>query len=104
MERQRPDPYVDATLTVTTDDCVSTANIRDAKGSYTPPWTFEVSPDEASARIKGVLKSDDSFVITELDDDARYVRAYAKRLTAVDRDEVEFLVPDDDKVVLFHAH
>lgn len=28
------------------DDCVSTANIKDTKGSYSPPWTFEVSPDE----------------------------------------------------------
>ncbi|KAL3794534.1 hypothetical protein ACHAW5_004048 [Stephanodiscus triporus] len=51
------------------DDCVSTANIRDAKGSY--------SPDEAFARIKGVLASDNSYAITEVDDDARHVRAYA---------------------------
>lgn len=84
------------------DDCVSTANIKDAKGSYSPPWTFEVSPDEAFARIKGVLKSDDSFVITEIDDEARYIRAYAKRIT-VDQDEVEFLVKSDDKVVLFRS-
>mmetsp|Transcript_23382 Transcript_23382/g.56439 ORF Transcript_23382/g.56439 Transcript_23382/m.56439 type:complete len:253 (+) Transcript_23382:209-967(+) len=84
------------------DDCVSTANIRDAKGSYSPPWTFEVSPDEAFARIKGVLKADDSFVITEVDDDARYVRAYAKRIT-VDQDEVEFLVKGGDGVVLFRS-
>jgi len=84
------------------DDCVSTANIKDAKGSYSPPWTFEVSPDEAFARIKGVLKADDSFVITEVDDEARYIRAYAKRIT-VDQDEVEFLVKGDDKVVLFRS-
>lgn len=84
------------------DDCVSTANIRDAKGSYSPPWTFEVSADEAFARIKGVLKADESFVVTEVDDDARYVRAYAKRIT-VDQDEVEFLVRGDDKVVLFRS-
>ncbi|KAL7442572.1 hypothetical protein ACHAXH_008216 [Discostella pseudostelligera] len=84
------------------DDCVSTANIRDAKGSYSPPWTFEVSPDEAFARIKGVLKSDSSFVITEVDDEARYIRAYAKRIT-VDSDEVEFLVKGDDKVVLYRS-
>lgn len=84
------------------DDCVSTANIKDAKGSYSPPWTFEVSPDEAFARIKGVLKSDESFVITEVDDDARYIRAYAKRIV-VDADEVEFLIKGDDKVVLFRS-
>ena len=27
-------------------DCVSTANIKDTKGTYSPPWAFEVSPDE----------------------------------------------------------
>lgn len=85
------------------DDCVSTASIRDAKGSYSPPWTFETSPDEAFARIKGVLASDDAFVITEVDDTARYVRAYAKRLASVNRDEVEFLVRGDDKVVLYRS-
>lgn len=84
------------------DDCVSTANIKDTKGSYSPPWTFEVSPDEAFARIKGVLKSDDQFVITEVDDEQRYIRAYAKRIT-VDSDEVEFLVKGNDKVVLYRS-
>lgn len=84
------------------DDCVSTANIKDAKGSYSPPWTFEVSPDEAFARIKGVIKSDDGFATAEVDDEARYIRAYAKRFT-VDQDEVEFLVKGDDKVVLFKS-
>ena len=85
------------------DDCVSTANIKDAKGAYSPPWTFEVTPDEAFARIKGILKSDEGFVITEVDDEARYIRAYAKRMTVVDSDEVEFLVKGDDKVVLFKS-
>jgi uncharacterized protein (DUF1499 family) len=67
-----------------------------------PPWTFETSPDEAFARIKGVLASDDSYVVTEIDEDSRYVRAYAKRITS-DADEVEFLVKPDDKVVLFRS-
>lgn len=87
---------------IDSDDCVSTANIKDAKGSYSPPWTFEVSPDEAFARIKGIIKTDDGFVITELDDEGRYIRAYAKRF-GVDADEVEFLVKGDDKVVLFKS-
>merc|ERR1719401_147945 len=56
---------------IDSDDCVSTANIKDAKGSYSPPWTFEVSPDEAFARIKGVIKSDDGLVVTELDEEGR---------------------------------
>lgn len=88
---------------IDSDDCVSTANIKDAKGSYSPPWTFEVSPDEAFARIKGVLKSDDSYVVTELDDEGRYIRAYAKRFTMDAQDEVEFLVKGEDKVVLFKS-
>mmetsp|Transcript_16441 Transcript_16441/g.23292 ORF Transcript_16441/g.23292 Transcript_16441/m.23292 type:complete len:236 (-) Transcript_16441:57-764(-) len=82
-------------------NCVSTANIKQID-LYSPPWTFEVSPDEAFARIKGVLKSDDSFVITEIDDEARYIRAYAQRISA-DQDEVEFLVRADDKVVVFKS-
>lgn len=87
---------------IDSDDCVATSNIKDAKGSYSPPWTFEVSPDEAFARIKGVLKADEQFVITEEDKDARYIRAYAKRI-AIDADEVEFLVKGDDKVVLYKS-
>jgi uncharacterized protein (DUF1499 family) len=82
-------------------NCVSTANIKQID-LYSPPWTFEVSPDEAFARIKGVLKSDDSFVITEIDDEARYIRAYSQRIAA-DQDEVEFLVKGDDKVVVFKS-
>ena len=82
-------------------NCVSTANIKQID-LYSPPWTFEVSPDEAFARIKGVLKSDDSYVITEVDDEARYIRAYAQRLT-IDQDEIEFLVKGDDKVVVFKS-
>ena len=76
-------------------------NSQHTHTNISPPWTFEVNPDEAFARIKGVLKSDDSFVITEEDDDARYIRAYAKRIAG--RDEVEFLVKGDDKVVLFRS-
>ena len=82
-------------------NCVSTANIKQID-LYSPPWTFEVSPDEAYARIKGVLKSDDSYVITEVDDEARYIRAYAQRIS-IDQDEIEFLVKDDDKVVVFKS-
>ena len=83
------------------DDCISTANIK-AKDLYSPPWTFEVSPDEAFARIKGVLKSDDNFVVTDVDDEQRYIKSYAKRI-ADDGDEIEFLVKGDDKVVLFKS-
>ena len=38
-----------------------------------------------------------------MDDEARYIRAYAKRLGTTAADEVEFLVRGDDKVVLFRS-
>jgi uncharacterized protein (DUF1499 family) len=82
-------------------NCVSTMNIKNID-SYSPPWTFEVSPDEAFARIKGVLTSDDSFRLVEVDDDARYVKANVQRVYA-GQDEVEFLVKGDDKVVVFRS-
>mmetsp|Transcript_18262 Transcript_18262/g.30927 ORF Transcript_18262/g.30927 Transcript_18262/m.30927 type:complete len:238 (-) Transcript_18262:1641-2354(-) len=83
-------------------NCVSSANIKQID-LYSPPWTFEVSPDEAFARIKGVLKSDDyHYAIKEIDDEARYIRAYVLRREA-DQDEVEFLVKGDDKVVVFKS-
>ena len=66
-----------------------------------PPWTFEVSPDEAFARIKGVIKSDEAYVISELDEEGRYLRASIRRFAG--EDEVEFLVKGDDKVVLFKS-
>ena len=72
---------------------------------YSPPWSFEVSPDEAFARIKGVLTSADTFrltEITEVDADARYVKANVQRpFPDKGQDEVEFLVKADDKVVVF---
>ena len=37
------------------DDCVSTANIKDTKGSYSPPWTFEVSPDEVCKKLRYMM-------------------------------------------------
>mmetsp|Transcript_29925 Transcript_29925/g.62976 ORF Transcript_29925/g.62976 Transcript_29925/m.62976 type:complete len:254 (+) Transcript_29925:144-905(+) len=83
------------------NNCVSTLNIKQLE-SYSPPWTFEVSPDEAFARIKGVLASDDSFTVKEVDDEARYVRATVKRVFQ-DQDEIEFLVKGDDKAVVFKS-
>ncbi len=82
-------------------NCVSTLNIKQLE-SYSPPWTFEVSPDEAFARIKGVLASDESFSVKDVDDEARYVRATVKRVFQ-DQDEIEFLVKGDDKVVVFKS-
>jgi len=82
-------------------NCVSTLNIKQLE-SYSPPWTFEVAPDEAFARIKGVLASDDAFRVTDIDDENRYIKAKVARVFP-DQDEVELLVKGDDKVVVFRC-
>ena len=35
-------------------NCVSTSNVKDVD-LYSPPWTYEVSSDEAFARLKGAI-------------------------------------------------
>lgn len=81
-------------------NCIATKNIKQLD-TYSPPWTFEISPDEAFARLKGLIKSDPSLEIVETDDEAKYLRVEAKRLTTVD--SIEFLVKGDDKVVIFKS-
>ena len=99
-----PSAAADQSITgcaATSKNCISTMNVKNID-SYSPPWTFEVSPDEAFARIKGVLTSDDSFRLTDVDADARYVKANVQRpFPDKGLDEVEFLVKGDDKVVVF---
>jgi len=63
----------------------------------------QASSDEAFARLKGLIASDPSLIVTEMDDAARYVRAEAQR-TYKGQDEIEFLVRDDDRVVIFRSH
>lgn len=79
---------------------MATSNIKQLD-TYSPPWTFEVSPDEAFARLKGIVKSDDSLTIVEIDEKARYLIVNANRLAAVD--SMEFVVRGDDKVVIFKS-
>lgn len=82
-------------------NCVSTSNIKEID-SYMPPWTFEVSPDEAFARLKGAIVSDSSLEITEIDRDARYIKLDAQR-NFKEKDELQFLVRGEDKVVVFKS-
>lgn len=85
-------------------NCVSTSNVKQVD-LYSPPWTFEVSPDEAFARLKGAIASDSSLKVTEIDEDARYIKFEALGLRSgfSKTDEVEFLVKGDDKVVTFKS-
>ena len=82
-------------------NCVSTSNIKELD-SYLPPWTFEVSPDEAFARLKGAIVSDSSLEITEIDQDARYIKLDAQR-NFKEKDELQFLVRGEEKVVVFKS-
>lgn len=83
------------------NNCIATSNIKQLE-NYSPPWTFEVSPDEAFARLKGLMKTDSSFNVVELDDDAKYMKVDVQR-TFNTKDRMEFLVKGEDKVVIFKS-
>jgi Uncharacterized protein conserved in bacteria len=82
------------------NNCVSTSNIKQLD-MYSPPWTFEVTPEEAFARLKGIVNSDPSLDLVEIDEKDKYLRVETKRLAVVDY--IEFLIKDDDQVVLFQS-
>jgi len=83
------------------NNCVSTSNVKQLD-TYMPPWTFEVSADEAFARLKGAIASDPSLSTTEVDEDGRFIRLEVLRPLA--QDEVQFLVKAADKVVTFQSN
>lgn len=82
-------------------NCVSTSNVKQIS-LYSPPWTFECGADEAFTRIKGVIDSDETLNVIEVDNTERYIKVSAPR-SFPDQDVMEFLVKDDDKVVIFKA-
>jgi uncharacterized protein (DUF1499 family) len=82
------------------NNCVSTSNIKQLD-TYSPPWTFQVTPDEAFARLKGIVNSDPSLELVEIDEKEKYLKVETKRLAVVDY--IEFLVKDDDQVVVFQS-
>lgn len=79
-------------------NCVSTASGRQLN-LYAPPWTFEASPEEAMARIKGVIVADPNLEL--LEEDGPFIRVKAARNFYTDT--LEFLVNSQDKVVIFRA-
>jgi uncharacterized protein (DUF1499 family) len=83
-------------------NCVSTANVRQID-CYEPPWTFEVSAEEAMARIKGVVASDPSLTLVE-EVSPTYLKVTTNRGPLDVTDELEFLVNAQDKVVTFKSH
>ena len=79
-------------------NCISTGSVRQLD-LYAPPWTFETSADEAAARIKGVIASDNNLEL--LEEDGPFFRVKASR--GFNTDTLEFLVNAQDKVVTFRA-
>ena len=84
------------------NNCIATSNIKQLE-NYSPPWTFEVTPNEAFARLKGLMKTDSSFTIVEIDEDEKYIQVDVQR-TFNTKDRMEFLVKGDDKVVIFKSN
>ena len=85
-------------------NCVSTSNVKDVD-LYSPPWTYEVSSDEAFARLKGAIAADSSLEVVESDKENRYLRVEAATPLFQGKDAVEFLLRgDEDKFVTFKSY
>mmetsp|Transcript_34640 Transcript_34640/g.49175 ORF Transcript_34640/g.49175 Transcript_34640/m.49175 type:complete len:267 (-) Transcript_34640:60-860(-) len=94
-------------------NCVSTLNVRNLD-VYSPPWTFDVSPDDAFNKIKSVVSDDPAYEIID-EQSKRYLKVSAKRGTLTDQlikigntrnivsDEFEFVVNAKDSVVTFRG-
>lgn len=86
-----------------TTNCISTANVKQLD-LYAPPWTFETSPEEAAARLKGVIASDSSLQqIEDTDTDDFFIRVQASRNGGVFKDQIEFSINPVDKVITFRC-
>jgi uncharacterized protein (DUF1499 family) len=84
-------------------NCVSTASVKNLD-KYSPPWEFQCTPDEAFARLKGVIVSDQDLSVVEVDEDARYIKAKASRNNGLASDELDFVVRGNgDNVVVFRS-
>jgi len=83
------------------NNCVATANIKQLT-TYVPPWNFEVSPEDAFAKLKTLVAEDPTFKVVESDESSLYLKVEVKRNFNTD-DIMEFLVKRDDKVVLLKS-
>ena len=82
------------------NNCVSTASVKQVN-CYAPPWTFQVTADEAAARIKGVIASDPSLHLLQEQGNRLFIIS-APRVGA--NDQIELLISDKDQVVTFRSH
>ena len=86
------------------NNCVSTASVKNLY-LYTPPWTFECSPEEAYARLKGAIAADPSLTLVAKDEENKYIKIQTERnALGGPQDELEFLVRGGpDGVVTFRS-
>jgi len=86
------------------NNCVSTASVKNLY-LYTPPWTFECSPEEAYARLKGSIAADSSLTVVAKDEENKYIKIQTERnALGGPQDELEFLVRGGpDGVVTFRS-
>lgn len=84
------------------NNCVATANIKQLD-TYIPPWTFEVSPDEAFSLLKRLIIADPTFIVAESDESSLYLKVDIKRNFNT-QDVMELLVKRDDKVVILKSY
>uniref|UniRef100_A0A7S2EAZ1 Plastid lipid-associated protein/fibrillin conserved domain-containing protein n=1 Tax=Ditylum brightwellii TaxID=49249 RepID=A0A7S2EAZ1_9STRA len=85
------------------NNCVSTFNIKNLD-TYSPPWTYETTPQEAYARLKGLfLTSDmnDATILTS-DETSLYLKVQVQR-NAFSNDVLEFQIKPADSVILFKS-
>jgi uncharacterized protein (DUF1499 family) len=76
-------------------NCVSTSSVKQLD-CYVTPWTFEVSADEAKARLKGVFAADPD-IYKDLYEEKGYLRINAARGLVMD--QLEFVIDEKDSLV-----
>ena len=82
--------------------CVSTANVKNLD-LYLPPWTFDQSPEEAMARLKGAVLADPGCTIVD-QDGSQYLKVEAERNDLFGSiDSIVFVINDKDHVVFFRS-
>jgi len=82
--------------------CVSTANVKNMD-LYLPPWTFDQSPEEAMARLKGAILADPGCKIVD-QDGSQYLKVEAERNDLFGSiDTIMFVINDKDHVVFFRS-
>jgi uncharacterized protein (DUF1499 family) len=79
-------------------NCVSSASVRTVD-LFAPPWTFDMTPGEAKARLKGAIQVDNTLSLIK--EEEKYLKVQATR--AFSTDELEFVINSADQVITFRS-